>query len=226
MAARPIYDSELNALHERLSKMCETIEKMIRDAVASLNTMDKEAGAAVSEADRTVDEFESAIEKMSIRLLLKQQPVAKDLTKITTALKVITDLERIGDQAADLGEMVAEYPAGELSVEPKRLKRMGEVAVSMVHEAVESFLNESEGGADIVAGADSELDNLLININADLIAMIKKDSATADEALTLLMAAKHLEKIGDYAVNVARWTKFVVTGVHPDKKHACKNTGN
>ncbi|MCD8200453.1 MAG: phosphate signaling complex protein PhoU [Clostridia bacterium] len=218
MAARKIYDGELEVLHERLGKMCETIEKMITDAVSSLNTMDKEAALAVSEADKTVDEIESAIEKMCIRLLLKQQPVARDLTRITTALKVITDLERIGDQASDLGEMVAEYPAGMLSVEPKRLKRMGEIAVSMVHGAVESFMKESEGAADVVLGTDAELDNLLTAINSDLIDMIKKDSTTADEALTLLMTAKHLEKIGDYAANVARWTKYVVTGVHPGKK--------
>ncbi len=218
MAPRKVFDEELGVLSERLSRMCEIVEGMIGDCVTALNTLDRELGLSISETDKTVDELEIGIEKMCVKLLLKQQPVARDLLKITTALKVITDLERIGDQASDIGEMIYDYPEARKVTEPKRIKKMGEIAVAMVHQSVECFMNESIGGADMVISTDSEMDDLLLSINADLLQNIKDDPTSADEDLALLMMAKHMEKIGDHAVNVARWTKYLVTGVHPNKR--------
>lgn len=214
MTVRKNFDDELNQLHENLSKMCRIIESMIADAIESLNNIDRALGSAVNETDKNVDELELTIEKQCMRLLWRQQPVAKDLVKITTALKVITDLERIGDQAADIGEIVTQYPETRTVTEPKRIRKMSEIAVAMVHQSVEAFLNASLGGADMVIKTDDEMDDLFNATKADLIKMMVEDGKTCDEAVSLLMIAKYFEKIGDYAVNVAEWTKYLVTGVH------------
>ena len=189
---------------------------MIGNAVTALKTLDRKLGAAVSEADREVDDLEIAIEKKCMRILLKQQPVAKDLMMVTTALKVITDVERIGDQAADIGEIVRSYPDIRLFKEPEYIARMGDLAVAMIHQSVEAFLNESVGGADMVIHADDEMDSLFNQTKQDLIDSMVKDSTLADQAIELLMVAKYLEKIGDYAVNVSEWAKYLVTGVHKE----------
>lgn len=214
MTTRKIFDEELLNLHEELTKMCSITESMINDSVRALKTLDRDLGASVSETDKNVDDLELAIEKKCMRLLLKQQPVAKDLIKVTTALKVITDIERIGDQASDIGEIVRQFPDEHLIKEPTHIQRMGDLAVAMVHQSVEAFLNESDGGADMVIRADDEMDTLFLEVKEDLIEIIRKDGEKADQAVMLLMIAKYLEKIGDYAVNVGEWAKYLATGVH------------
>ena len=214
--ARKTFEEELTDLHDTLTKMCSIVEGMIGNAVTALKTLDRKLGAAVSEADREVDDLEIAIEKKCMRILLKQQPVAKDLMMVTTALKVITDVERIGDQAADIGEIVRSYPDIRLFKEPEYIARMGDLAVAMIHQSVEAFLNESVGGADMVIHADDEMDSLFNQNKQDLIDSMVKDSTLADQAIELLMVAKYLEKIGYYAVNVSEWAKYLVTGVHKE----------
>ncbi|HIZ24648.1 MAG TPA: phosphate signaling complex protein PhoU [Candidatus Gallimonas intestinigallinarum] len=214
--ARKTFEEELTDLHDTLTKMCSLVEGMIGNAVTALKTLDRKLGAAVSEADREVDDLEIAIEKKCMRILLKQQPVAKDLMMVTTALKVITDVERIGDQAADIGEIVRSYPDLKLFKEPEYIARMGDLAVAMIHQSVEAFLNESVGGADMVIHADDEMDSLFNQTKQDLIDSMVKDYTLADQAIELLMVAKYLEKIGDYAVNVSEWAKYLVTGVHKE----------
>ena len=216
MSARKFFDEELSDLHATLGRMCAITENMIKDAVASLKTLDRKLGASVAETDREVDDLEIAIEKKCMRILLKQQPVAKDLVKVTTTLKVITDVERIGDQAADIGEIVRQYPENKLFKEPEHISRIGDLAVAMIHQSVESFLNESVGGADMVIHADDEMDSLFNEVKQELIEKISGDALVADQAVQLLMVAKYLEKIGDYAVNVSEWAKFLVTGVHKE----------
>ena len=201
MAPRKHFDEELLDLHETLERMCTITEQMIGDAVNSLKTLDRK---------------EIAIEKKCMRILLKQQPVARDLGKVTTALKVITDVERIGDQAADIGEIVRSFPDDKLFKEPEYIARMGDLAVAMIHQSVEAFLNESVGGADMVIHADDEMDTLFNEVKKELIERIAGDASVADQAVQLLMIAKYLEKIGDYAVNVSEWAKYLVTGIHKE----------
>ena len=216
MTTRKIFDEELQSLHDKLTEMCEITERMIKEAVSALKTLDRSLGASVSEIDKEVDELELDIEKKCMRILLKQQPVASDLIKVTTALKVITDIERIGDQASDIGEIVRQYPDEELFHEPTKIQKMGDLAVAMIHQSVAAFLSESVGGADMVIRADDEMDALFNETKAMLIEMMTKDPSHADQAVNLLMIAKYLEKIGDYAVNVGEWAKYLVTGVHKE----------
>ncbi len=215
MTTRKYFDEELIALHDMLAKMCSITEQMIADAVRALHTLDRELGASVSDTDREVDELELEIEKRCLRILLKQQPVARDLIKVTTALKVITDVERIGDQAADIGEIVRKFSdesAGKVEI----IQRMGDLAVAMIHQSVEAFLHESVGGADMVIRADDEMDLLFHDAKKQLVEAIVRNPSEADCAVQLLMVAKYLEKIGDYAVNVSEWAKYLVTGVHKE----------
>ncbi len=214
MTTRKYFDEELEELHALLEKMCDITERMIGDAVQSLKGLDCALGASVSETDKEVDELEILIEKKCMRILLKQQPVAKDLIKVTTALKVITDVERIGDQAADIGEIVCELPKDTILHGVDKLLRMGDIAVAMIHQSVDCFLKENEGGADMVIRADDEMDALFSQAKAELVALIVQDASSVDTAVQLLMIAKYLEKIGDYAVNVSEWTKYLITGVH------------
>lgn len=214
MTTRKLFDEELKELHDSLCKMCGVVEGMIGEAVASLKSLDRNLGASVSETDREVDEWEMTIEKKCMRILLKQQPVAGDLIRVTTALKVITDVERIGDQAADIGEIVRQYPGDDLLNEPEKIVRMGDLAVAMVHQSVEAFMNGSAGGADMVIRADDDMDRLFHGAKEELIALMMRDANAADAAVSLLMIAKYLEKIGDYAVNVSEWAKYLATGEH------------
>lgn len=216
MSARKLFDEELQDLHSALDKMCEITEGMIGESVTALKTLDRGLGASVSDTDREVDELELEIEKKCMRLLLKQQPVAKDLIHVTTALKVITDIERIGDQAADIGEIVVQFPDEALMEEPETIGKMGDLAVAMVHQSVEAFMGENAGAADMVIRADDEMDDMFNRVKAELILHIGKDAAVADQAVMLLMIAKYLEKIGDYAVNVSEWAKYLSTGVHKE----------
>ena len=214
MTTRKIFDEELQSLHDKLTEMCEITERMIKEAVSALKTLDRSLGASVSEIDKEVDELELDIEKKCMRILLKQQPVARDLIKVTTALKVITDIERIGDQASDIGEIVRQYPDEELFHEPTKIQKMGDLAVAMIHQSVAAFLSESVGGADMVIRADDEMDALFNETKAMLIEMMTKDPSHADQAVNLLMIAKYLEKIGDHASNIAEWVLFMITGEH------------
>ncbi|MBO5046337.1 MAG: phosphate signaling complex protein PhoU [Clostridia bacterium] len=216
MAARKYFDEELSALQADLERMCSITERMIDDSINALKEGDVDLGASVSEMDKEVDELELSIEKRCMRILLRQQPVARDLVKVTTALKVITDLERIGDQAADVGEIVRQFPQDGVAFGTERIQKMGDIAVAMVHQSVEAFIGENEGAADMVIRADDEMDDLFCGVKADLIALMTSDATAADRAVNLLMVAKYLEKIGDYAVNVSEWAKYLTTGEHKE----------
>ena len=214
MSIRKIFEEELADLKTQLVEMCRLTEKMISDAIAALLTSDRELGKSIGIADKRVDEYEMEIEKKCMRILLKQQPVAKDFREVSTALKMITDIERFGDQAADIGDIVCTMP-GEVYIKKlTHITAMGELAVKMVRESVNSFINNNEALADEVIVLDDKMDEMFMTVKTDLIELIKKDGKNGDQAIELMMIAKYLERIGDHAVNVAEWTKYNETGVH------------
>ena len=214
MSIRKIFEEELADLKTQLVEMCRLTEKMISDAITALVNRDRELGKSISMQDRRVDEYEMEIEKKCMRILLKQQPVAKDFREVSTALKMITDIERFGDQAADIGDIVCTMP-GEVYIKKlTHITAMGDLAVKMVRESVNSFINNDEVLADDVIALDDKMDEMFLSVKTDLIELIKKDSENGDQAIELMMVAKYLERIGDHAVNVAEWTKYNETGVH------------
>ena len=214
MSARKIFENELNELNGGLVAMCRLTEDMIESAIDALLRRDRALGRSIKELDKRVDEYEMDIEKRCMRILLRRQPVAKDFRKVSTALKMITDIERFGDQASDIGDIVATMPGEKYIKDLHYIKAMGELAVKMVRESVESFIRNDEKLADEIIRADDKMDDLFLSVKNELVALIGQDAKNGDQAIELMMIAKYLERIGDHAVNVAEWTKYNETGVH------------
>ena len=214
MSVRKLFEEELSDLKTELVEMCRLTEKMIDNAITALVNRDRELGKSISQSDKRVDDYEMDIEKRCMRILLKQQPVAKDFREVSTALKMITDIERFGDQASDIGDIVYTMPGDRYIKKLEHITAMGNLAMKMVRESVNSFIENNEPLADEVIALDDKLDELFLTVKNELIELIKQDGANGDQAIELMMVAKYLERIGDHAVNVAEWTKFNETGVH------------
>lgn len=214
MTARRVFEEELESLKLELVKMCRITEDMISDSITALVTKDKELAASVPPRDREVDEYELDIERQCMKILLRRQPVADDFREVSTALKLITDVERIGDQASDIAEIVISLSDRNYIKDLVHLKAMGELGVRMARESVESFIKNDAALADKIIAADDEMDELFCVVKDELIELIKADSGSADQAIAFMMIAKYLERIGDHAVNVCEWTKYFETGVH------------
>lgn len=214
MSVRKLFEEELSELKTELVEMCRLTEQMINNAITALVNRDKELGKSVGLADKRVDEYEMDIEKRCMRILLRQQPVAKDFREVSTALKMITDIERFGDQASDIGDLVYTMPGERYIKKLEHITAMGNLAEKMVRESVDSFISNNEALANEVIALDDKMDDLFLTVKKELIELIKKDGANGDQAIELMMVAKYLERIGDHAVNVAEWTKYNETGVH------------
>lgn len=215
MSARVQFEAELNEMKDELVAMCRLTADMIANATTALVNFDRELGRSIGESDKKVDEYEMDIEKRCMRILIRRQPVARDFRVVSTALKMITDIERFGDQASDIGDLVYTMPGDTYIKKLTHLSAMGELAVRMVRESVNSFIRNDEQLADEVIALDDAMDDMFIAVKDDLIELIRQDGEkNGDQAITLLMVAKYLERIGDHAVNVAEWTKYNETGVH------------
>ena len=215
MSARVQFEAELNEMKDELVAMCRLTADMIANATTALVNFDRELGRSIGESDKKVDEYEMDIEKRCMRILIRRQPVARDFRVVSTALKMITDIERFGDQASDIGDLVYTMPGDTYIKKLTHLSAMGELAVRMVRESVNSFIRNDEQLADEVIALDDAMDDMFIAVKDDLIELIRQDGEKkGDQAITLMMVAKYLERIGDHAVNVAEWTKYNETGVH------------
>ena len=215
MSARVQFEAELNEMKDELVAMCRLTADMIANATTALVNFDRELGRSIGESDKKVDEYEMDIEKRCMRILIRRQPVARDFRVVSTALKMITDIERFGDQASDIGDLVYTMPGDTYIKKLTHLSAMGELAVRMVRESVNSFIRNDEQLADEVIALDDAMDDMFIAVKDDLIELIRQDGEkNGDQAITLMMVAKYLERIGDHAVNVAEWTKYNETGVH------------
>lgn len=214
MSVRKVFEEELTELKTELAEMCRLTEQMISDAITALVKCDRELGKSIGMYDKRVDEYEMAIEKKCMRILLRQQPVAKDFREVSTILKMITDIERFGDQAADIGDIVYTMPGDEYVEKLTHITAMGNLAVKMARESVNSFIGNDEALADEVVALDDRMDELFLTVKSELVELIKKDGKNGDRGIELMMVAKYLERIGDHAVNVAEWTKYNETGVH------------
>lgn len=215
MSARVQFEAELNEMKDELVAMCRLTADMIANATTALVNFDRELGRSIGESDKKVDEYEMDIEKRCMRILIRRQPVARDFRVVSTALKMITDIERFGDQASDIGDLVYTMPGDTYIKKLTHLSAMGELAVRMVRESVNSFIRNDEQLADEVIALDDAMDDMFIAVKDDLIELIRQDGEkNGDQAITLMMVAKYLERIGDHAVSVAEWTKYNETGVH------------
>ncbi len=211
---RTRFDMELDNLNSDMIAMGALCENAISEAMKSLFTADKTAAQRTIEEDREIDQKEKDIEALCLRLLLQQQPVARDLRVISSALKMITDMERIGDQAADIAELIRHMHLTPVSRQNKHLSKMADAAKKMVTESIDAFVKKDAALATKVLADDDLVDSLFLKLRHDIIEMIAADPGCGEEAVDVLMIAKYLERIGDHATNIAEWVLFSITGTH------------
>ena len=203
----------LHPRHADLITMGNLCETAIAAAVDAATKGDEAMAKAAIADDSKIDEMERSIEHLCLKLLLQQQPVARDLRTISSALKMISDMERIGDQATDIAE-IARFIRGRHQQTNETLRTMAEEAISMVQEAVRSFVERDLALARKVIDDDDVVDRLFDETKTRLITFIAQDGANGEYYLDLLMIAKYLERIGDHATNIAEWVLFSITGRH------------
>ena len=216
MSARKQFEEELEELKTELVEMCRLTADMIAKAIDALVRFDRELGHSLGETDKRVDEYEMDIEKRCMRILIRRQPVAKDFREVSTALKMITDMERIGDQAEDIAEIVA-FLDGRQAENDALLKEMAKAVIQMVTESVDAYVKCDIMLAKKVIAADDVVDEQFARVKQSLIGKIAADPADGEYALDLLMIAKYYERIGDHATNIAEWVIYSVTGTHKDE---------
>ncbi|MDR3645457.1 MAG: phosphate signaling complex protein PhoU [Clostridia bacterium] len=214
--SRVQFDNELLLLHNELIKMGAMIEEAIRKSIKAFEENDKELAREVSTGDKAVDDLERAIEQRCLRLLLRQQPVAHDLRTISTAVKIITDMERIGDQAEDIADIALRSPGGGLADLTQHIPQMAQVAMEMVNSSIQAFIDRDLDLAKKIRDRDDEVDTLFITVCDELVNLLKTKTDIAERAVDAIMVVKYLERIGDHAVNICEWVEFMETGVHKD----------
>lgn len=213
------FDQELDLLNTELIEMGALIETAIDRAVGALFKKDEKLAESAIEFDLEVDRKEHEIETRCLQLLLRQQPVARDLRVISAALKMITDMERIGDQAGDIAEITLRLSE---SVDLRRIEHinaMAKATVRMVTDAINAFVARDLQLAGEVEQRDDEVDALFVTVRDDLIAIVRDGTEDVEAVIDLLMIAKYFERIGDHAVNIAEWVIFSITGVRENADH-------
>lgn len=218
---RKMYDAELMALDTMLARMGHAAGGAIESAMTALRTGNAELARSVIARDSEIDAAEHEIEHRCLTLFLRQQPVAGDLRKVSTALKMVTDIERIADQASDIAEITLHLDhtrAAAIGTVMEDLQAMGAVSLQMVKQAVGAYVQVDLPAAAQVIARDDEVDLRFTTLTAALISAIAADPAGAAAALDLFMIAKYLERLADHAVNVAEWVEFLKTGVHKSRR--------
>ena len=194
--------------------MCHATEIAIEKSITALRMRDPDLAREVMREDRDIDSAEREIEQDCLKILLMERPVASDFREVSAALKMITDLERIADQAADISEISLQFGEEKFIKEPEHITQMATLAIGMVKDGVQSYINRDLATARGLDKRDDRVDELFETIKKDLIALIRQNPDNADQAILFMMIAKYLERIGDHAVNIGEWVEYAVTGYH------------
>ena len=210
---RNVYQEQLHNLNRELIQMGAACEEIIAFAAKALTDYSPELAEKTNQVGAVIDESERTIENICLKLLLRQQPVAGDLRQISAAMKMITDMERIGDQAEDIVDLI---PKMSRSAEDGPLQKMAKAAQTMVTEAVDAYVKQDLTLAKKVMGDDDIVDDYFNQIKTDIIAIIASDPTDGEYALDLLMIAKYFERIGDHCTNIAEWVVFSLTGIREE----------
>jgi len=211
---RKRFEDQLNELNRTMARLGELLDdalKMTRDAMTSRNT---ELAEKVILNDMSIDEMEKDIEALCMRLLMQQQPVARDLRLISSALKIITDMERIGDHAADISENIGYMAKDDYTPNIGEILEMADISAQMVKDSIRAFVENDLDLARVVLTKDDEVDALFLQVKMKSLDKLRSDASFGEQALDLMMNAKHYERIGDHAENIAEWVEFSITGTH------------
>ncbi len=208
------FDKQLEQLNNELIEMGSLIERAIEIAVSGLVMQDATKAEDAIAFDEEIDHQEREIESLCMKLLLQQQPVAKDLRLISSALKMITDMERIGDHAADISEMTVLMADTPYITNPVHIQGMAKETTDMVIKSINAFVNKDIELARAVIDQDDVVDDLFMQVKQELIRLMKENSDNGEQAADMLMVAKYFERIGDHATNIAEWVIYSITGQH------------
>ncbi len=214
MAKQSRFEKQLNTLNQQMVQMGSMVEQSIEMAVSALVTKDSEKAHNVIEYAADVSNQERQIEGMCMKLLLCQQPVASDLRMISSALKMITDMERIAVQSAEISELTVRMEETPYIKKLEHVQQMAKETILMVVKSIDAFVNKDLELAQEVISMDDVVDDLFIKIKQELIELINQDASNGEQATDLLMIGKYFERIGDHAVNIAQWVTFSITGEH------------
>ena len=219
-SSRKIYDEELLQLDTMLARMGHAAGSAIESALTALKTGDIELARSVISRDSEIDAVEHEVEHRCLTLFLRQQPVASDLRKVSTALKMVTDIERIADQASDIAEIILHLHVDTATAVGvmEDIYRMGDLVLKMVKQAIGAYVQVDLASAAEVIARDDVADASFNRISGEIAHYIAEHPNEAETALDLFMITKYLERLGDHAVNVAEWVEFLKTGVHKSRK--------
>lgn len=215
---RTKFDEQLKLLNEEMINMGNMIEEAIRNAIRAFFDMDTELARKIMEDDELVDQTQKKIENICFQLLIQRQPVAKDLRNITAAMKMVTDMERIGDHAADISELTVMMAGSPIRIQEEDIRKMSGEAVVMLLHAVEAYVERDMEKAREVIAHDDIVDNLFIKVKGELIDAISHNPDLGEQAADMLMVNKYLERIADHATNIAEWVIFSLNTVDPDEQ--------
>ena len=208
------FDRQLSTLNDELIEMGSMIEKSIETAIKALVNQEVDLARHAIEADEEIDRQERIIEDLCLKLLLQQQPVAKDLRLISSALKMITDMERIGDHASDISEITIALADQPYIKKLEHIQQMAKETMIMLVGSIEAFVDKDLEKANEVIKRDDVVDDLFDKVKKELIQMIHENADKGEQAADLLMVAKYMERIGDHATNISEWVIFSITGEH------------
>lgn len=209
------FDTQLDILNNSLISMGVLCESAISGAIKSLMNKDIALAKAVIATEAEIDQKEKEIENLCLKLILQQQPVARDLRLISAALKMITDMERIGDQAADISEIVS-YIDLSGSINKVHISDMAQATIKMVTDSIDAFVQRDLKLAEEVIKYDDVVDDLFCKIKTDIVSLITNNPDNGEQYVDIIMIAKYLERIGDHATNIAEWVVFSITGEHKE----------
>lgn len=213
---REYYDEQLTKLHTQMMAMGGMCEKAISEATRALAEGNTEMAREVMEGDTRINQQEREIESMCMKLLLHQQPVAGDLRRVSAALKMVTDMERIGDQAADIAENVLQMNE-KLPEKFLHICKMAAAAMKMVTDSVNAYVDRDLDLARKVIRSDDVVDSLFLKVRGEILDAIREDKNSGEEILDLFMIIKYYERIGDHATNIAEWVEYSITGVRSEE---------
>lgn len=210
------YDTKIKNLEDKLITMCYAVQKSIDKAIEALSNKDKKLANEVIFNDKKIDELNRQIENDSLNILLMYQPYASDFREVSGTLKMITDLERIGDYSVDIAEIVLSFKGDEYIKKVEHIPLMANIVISMVKDSVQTFINRDYKAARELNERDNKVDEIFYGIKDELVKLIKIDENNIEQAINFMMIAKYLERIGDHAVNIGEWVDYEVTGHRED----------
>ncbi|MCR4715692.1 MAG: phosphate signaling complex protein PhoU [Lachnospiraceae bacterium] len=204
------FDEQLRLLNKEMITMSNMIEKAIQEAIDALFSQDVKKARQIMDDDEYIDQEKKKIENMCFNLLIQQQPVARDLRVITAAMKMVTDMERIGDQAADISELTIMMADSPYAIKEDNIKKMAAETMIMLIHAVEAYVEHDVDKAREVIDHDDIVDEFFVKVKTELMEVMQKNAGNEEQAADLLMVNKYLERIGDHASNIASWVIFSI----------------